>query len=274
MKTPSPHSCFFRCGLLFAPLLISSIPLKAEVLFSYSGGTDPTGQGWTFYPGNVDNVQAHAVTIEGLPVWQISYEAPVVTPPPGGTTHSIYYRAVQATDRFQEGWSLKATMEVTIGGVNPTFSNTVYYLSSYDADGTPLSGNNRRIYGITFGLNAQGRTIVGLAGNDIAVWTAPAAGFIEVELRYEPGSGISLYANDTLVSSGYTGTSTTTASNNYILWGRSTNWPSRSEAHWANVEFSVIPEPYTASLLLLGLGGYLYTRGRRSFAKSSDRLAP
>lgn len=253
MKTPL-YSKFLPACLKMAvlSLALSFSAAQGAVMFTHSGDADPTTEGWTLTSGGSTGLATGSVNIGGVPAWKV-YDSHVDS---DGNTHNLTYKELISEDPFLSGWSLKAT--ISLEGIASTTNATLLgYATYYKPDGTLLTGNAWS-YQVIFGAT-DGKTTVGLYGysGNAVLYTAPDTGFVNVELKYNPGdTAASLYVNGDLIVNDYQGVDTGYKMATQIWWGKgaANSVSSTRTANWASVRFEVVPEPSPVAMLAMSLG--------------------
>lgn len=253
----------FPCLLVGLLLLVGCLPSAnaATLLFSHTGAANPTTEGWTFG----GTVQTGAITNDqgsGVDAWRV-YEQ-------GGTNSGTYNRTLttsQLSEALLTGWTLDATIRFVppdpLAASGP--SNNAWCTLLIDEG---VAGK-RELYGLYFGNDAEGNTLVRPYGGVGSVIYTVSPGYHDYSLVWDPVTQLaSFYIDGELKSSDYTGATIDNVNQTRVYWGDNTTTsvtPGRG-AHYAYVGLTVgtamVPEPGRLSLVMLAAVGCLWRRRR------------
>lgn len=239
-------------------LLMPCAANASTVLFSHTGSTNPTTEGWT-RSITTSTVTGEAYDDNGTAVWKIS--DPGLT---SGGTNLYYQAAMNATvvsNALASGWELSATISIP---TNDPTSNVAWgtdsniWLGFIGAD----SGGGRRYWALVFGRDASGNTRVSASGFGVTRTLDP--GYHDYSLVYNPATAqVTISIDGEVWQTGYAGI-TAGVGSNIVYWGDNngqTVTTSARSAYYQSVQFSIAPEP--SRMLLLGAGLMMACSRRR-----------
>lgn len=241
------------------PVLLSLIclPLGAAastVLFSYTGGSAPSTQGWG--GTTTSTVVGEAFNDNGRQVWRVydpglaAVSGSVVTNRTYGTTIS----ESQKNSVIDQGWELSATLSIPTndpagGSVIGVSSNIwVGFIANEEA--------GRRLWALQWGRAANGDTLVSAYGVSGTLTLAP--GYHDYSMIYNPLTELVTISVDGTVWKTYSGGVLTGSGTNQVYWGDNNGQNTVQDpraAYYESVTFSttVVPEP--SRMLLMVIGG-------------------
>lgn len=231
----------------------------ATLLFSHAGAVNPTTEGWTFSGG----VQTGAIINDqqtGVDAWKV-YEQ-------GGTNAGTYnktFTTTQLADALVTGWTLDATIRyVPPDPLVATILNNNAWCTVLMDEGVT---GKRDLYGLYFGNDAQGNTLVRLYAGATTYTVGP--GYHDYRISWDPGTQLaSLFIDGELKLTDYAGGTIDNTGTSRVYWGDNTTTaatPGRG-AHYSYVGLTVgtaaVPEPNRVLFMALAAGVMLMRRWR------------
>lgn len=244
----------------------SALPLTSlasTVLFSHSGSTNPSTEGWN--RTSTTTVEAGAYTDNGHEVWRV-YD-PGLAAGSGVYTNLTYVASLNAALKdsvIESGWQLSATLSMPTDDPNDSIawsngSNTWVGFIVNDGD-----TGNRRAWALTFGRDVDGKTLLSAYGSGGALTLDP--GYHDYSMLYDPLTSLATITVDGEVWKTYTGGVISGTGTNQVYWGDN-NGQSATQtpraAYYESIELSIAPEPSRLAFLLLGAAGLCTARRRR-----------
>ncbi len=238
--------------LVTSILTIYSGKLHANtVLFEHSGSNNPTTEGWTH------NVGAGGGTSSGAAgnAWYVE-DASVA----GGSWESYSQTAnsTQVADASVNGWTLSTTLLMANGSTGVFNSIFAQYV-----DGT-------NAWTMWFDIASDGDPIISIGHADpeqaFGSYTVEggAGSYHTYSLLYDPVlSSTDVYVDGIEQISDFTGRSQT---DTYVAWGAGAS-NGTGRADFSSVQFSVVPEPISTTLFIVGGATLGFRRFRKKFKK-------
>lgn len=257
----SPRFSFqFALAASFLFLAVTASP-AASLLFSHEGATNPTTEGWTTSGGTSKSAVINDLGT-GIDAWSV-YD------PGGGVSRSGTYTqtltTTQLADALLTGWTLDATIRYVPPDplIATSATNNAWCTVMMDEGIT----DRRTLYGLYFGNNAAGDTLVRLYGatNSFTV----AAGYHDYQFVWDPVTeNASLYIDGELKLTGYEGGGIDYTSASRVYWGDNTT-TALTEGRGANYAYvglttgtAAVPEPNRMCFMILAVGALVWRRRR------------
>lgn len=231
-----------------AALAIATAEVRAQVIISHSGSTDPATEGWTRTSPTSGNVGAVTNDLgAGTAAWHVDDNSTVAT---------NYYNFTPSGSLIAQGaaqgWTMSATMRLTTSAPHIGFMGFGYQDGTKDWEiyAEQTAGNDFvvRFYGVgapSFALSGQ--------GND----------YHTISMVFDPGSStVDVFIDGVERISNFAG-ATYEVTQIFFGGGSSNNM---GEANYSAVQFSAVPEPSTTAAILgaVALAGVaVVRRGRR-----------
>ena len=232
----------------------------ATLLFSHEGSTNPTTEGWTTSGSSVKSAVINDLGT-GVNAWSV-YD-------PGGAGNSGTYTrtltSTQVSDAVLTGWTLDATIRyVPPDPLIATAATTNSWCTVMMDEGIT---DRRTLYGLYFGNNAAGDTLVRPYG--VATTFTVAAGYHDYQIIWDPETAnASIYIDGELKLSGYEGGGIDYTAASRVYWGDNTT-TALTEGRGANYAYvglttgtAAIPEPNRICFMMLAAGTLLLRRRR------------
>lgn len=223
-------------------------PANAQIIFSHTGSTDPTTEGWSASVGS--SVSAVGAINGSTPVWRV---VDIGTEPGSTLTYTVNPSAPQVADAAARGWTLTVQFDLL----------SSESLSTHAA----LYNDGATAWGMQFGTSMDGDPTVQLQGGSLfELDGAGSSGLHLYQLVYDPGfSRADLFVDSNLAVSGYMGQGFVFPA--AIQWGAS-NGGLTGQGDYDVVLFDIhpVPEPSTYALLAfasLAFVGYQWRKKRR-----------
>jgi hypothetical protein len=258
-------------------------PVKAGVIISHQGDTDPTTENFGLWPFNGGIATAALANDNGLAAWQIANTS--------SSDQQAYYNQLGGTGPFDPGGSGLTQQQanaINANGFVMSLRARIVQGPTYDPNGTQkvstditVAGFNGSRYDIGLGSDGNGNTLVVLPtavtfnrgtffsftpfGSPLLV---PGNGYHLYQLSYNPGTGTAaLFVDGVLRVTGYGGTGVNggATANNYGLAFGSTDGATSNFnlAELDSGQLTVVPEPGSLALCGSGLVGFLSYGGWR-----------
>ncbi len=241
-------------------VLVVTPAQAATLLFSHSGATNPTTEGWTASGTSSKSAVVNDLGT-GVDAWRV-YD-------PGGAsisgTYTRVFTSTQTSDALLTGWTLDATIRYVPPDplIATSATNNAWCTVMMDEGIT----DRRTLYGVYFGNNIGGDTLVRLYGATDSFTVS--GGYHDYQLVWNPETAnASLFIDGELKLSGYEGGGIDYVSAGRVYWGDNTSTAITSGrgAHYAYVGLTTgtaaIPEPSRSSLMLLAAGALMWRRRR------------
>jgi hypothetical protein len=255
-------------GMRLLPVLLSlaCFPLGAAastVLFSYTGGSAPSTQGWG--GTSTSTVVGEAFNDNGRQVWRVydpglaAVSGSVIT----NRTYAATLNEAQKNSVIDQGWELSATISIP---TNDPASGSVIGVSSNIWVGFIANEEaGRRLWALQWGRAANGDTLVSAYGVSGTLTLAP--GYHDYSLLYDPLTELVTISVDGEVWKTYSGGLLTGSGSNQVYWGDNNGQSVVQDpraAYYESVTFSTnIPEPSRMLLIVMGSMGLIWQRKRR-----------
>ena len=228
----------FSIFVLAFSFLAFASTAKAEQVFSHSGNTDPTTEGWSLILSGADN-SVGAVTNDigtGIDAWFTDDDTT-------GLSNVAAYTATPSASAVNagnlNGWTLSTNLRV------------VDIPDAVDSSVIVLYRDGATSWEMNFGSALDGDTIVQLSSGDLHVLQNTGTGYHQFDLVYDPVNATAdLFVDGLEVISDSAGIAS--ASTPSIAWGADST-SGTGQGNFASVSFSVVPEPSSFILAVLGL---------------------
>lgn len=258
----------YRSGLVACLfVMVASAAPAATLLFSHQGATNPTSEGWTTSGASTKSAVLNDLGT-GTDAWSV-YD-------PGGAaisgTYTRTFTTTQVSEAVTSGWTLDATIRYVPPDplIATTPSNNAWCTVMMDEGIT----DRRTLYGVYFGNNAAGETLVRLYNSSTSYTVS--AGYHDYQLVWNPETAnASFFIDGELKLTGYEGGGIDYTAASRVYWGDNTSTAlAEGQGRGANYAYvgltvgtatSMVPEPSRMVLLLLAsLVGVM--RRRRSLS--------
>jgi hypothetical protein len=239
---------------------------RAQTVIQHVGANDPTTEGWratTGSPGSSD-YSAGPVTNDlgsGIDAWSTSINIP-------GTGNSYaYYNSYLADNTLLKnavlkGWDFQMNVRVVTVPKTPDYAINGVVRIPTALQGVFNSPTNPQYFQILLGSQANGDPIAEIGGykNFTTIdLNGVGSGYHLYDLRWSPvTASADFYVDGTKYLSGITGDPLGLS---LISWGSNDALGKETgQGNFNFVQFSVVPEPSTLALLILGAVGLCYNR--------------
>jgi PEP-CTERM motif len=251
------------CSILsICALAFVATGAEAQTFPQHSGSNDPTTEGWRYVSETSPNLPTTGpVTNDqgsGLDAWSLSFPTSN-----SGITEGVYLAETGGAQdaALTSGWDLTANLRFPIVPQNGFFFINLNLQGFHKAStGYALLFSPANNNGLTYQL--EGSIIGGVPtfGGPPILLSDPTAYHL-FEIQYHPGSGTAdLFVDGAKTFSNVTGSYGDSVPFEWTIISNSNAGSSLGQVNLNSLQFTVVPEPATLTLLALGVVGLIAVR--------------